>query len=139
MSDESSTIHARRCLKSCIKYTPPITPELSAAPSPCDSGRTSPSLVSDSGSSVSSGGRKTVAWCSDDELEEVFYADEWDRTPSAVTPKLSYQCVFPFSPLSRRRSLRFCSSRVSCMQGRATSAPFRCAVFMRSLRGARHA
>ena len=93
MSDEAPTSRRRRELKSCLKCTPPITPELSAEPSPCTSGRTSPSLVSDSGSSVSSGGRKTVVFCSDDELEEVHVADEWDRTPSAMTPKLSYQCV----------------------------------------------
>ena len=48
---------------------------------------------SDCGSSCSSLGRKTVSFCGGDELEEVFFADEWDRTPAAVTPKLSYQCV----------------------------------------------
>ena len=92
MPEEKPSIRARRGLKSCLKYTPPITPELSTANSPCDSGRSSPSIVSDSGSSAcGGGGRKTVAFCSDDELEEVFFVDEWDRTPSAVTTKLSYQ------------------------------------------------
>lgn len=77
--------------KSCLKITPPITPDFSAAPSPCDSGRTSPSMASDSGSSMSCFCRKSVSFCADDELEQVFFVDEWDRTPAAVTPKLTYQ------------------------------------------------
>ena len=88
-----ATMRTRPGLKSCLKITPPITPDLSAASSPCGSGRTSPSLTSDGGSSASSCGRKTVAFCPEDDLEEVFWADEWDRTPAAVTPKLSYQYV----------------------------------------------
>ncbi len=77
--------------KSCLKITPPITPDFSAAPSPCDSGRTSPSMASDSGSSMGCFCRKSVSFCADDELEQVFFVDEWDRTPAAVTPKLTYQ------------------------------------------------
>ena len=90
MSDEPVTMRTRARLKSCLKITPPITPDLSAAPSPCDSGRTSPSMASECGS-AGSGCRKTVSFCSDDVLEEVFFVDEWDRTPAAVTPKLTYQ------------------------------------------------
>ncbi|KAI0793839.1 hypothetical protein C8Q74DRAFT_1215322 [Fomes fomentarius] len=91
MAEDTMQMRTRAALKSCLKVTPPITPERSVASSPCTSGRTSPSIMSDSGSSVGSGGRKTVSFCSDDELEEVFWADEWDRSPAAVTPKLSYQ------------------------------------------------
>ncbi|KAI1796744.1 hypothetical protein LXA43DRAFT_1089827 [Ganoderma leucocontextum] len=101
MSDEPP--NAKTCtrpeLKSCLKLTPPITPELSAAPSPSTSGRTSPAMVSDSGSSADSGGRKTVSFCEEDELEEIFWADEWDRTPAAVTPKLSYQDILELKQL----------------------------------------
>ncbi|KAI0731087.1 hypothetical protein C8Q76DRAFT_793185 [Earliella scabrosa] len=99
MADEPPTTRTRHSLKSCLKLTPPITPDLSAAPSPCNSGRTSPSIASDSESSVSSGCRKTVSFCSDDELEEVFWADEWDRTPAAATPKLSYQDILELKQL----------------------------------------
>lgn len=86
-------MRTRPGLKSCLKITPPITPDLSAASSPCGSGRTSPAPHSDGGSSVGSGGRKTVSFCSQEELEEIYFADEWDRSPAAVTPKLSYQYV----------------------------------------------
>lgn len=86
-------MRTRPGLKSCLKITPPITPDLSAASSPCGSGRTSPAPHSDGGSSVGSGGRKTVSFCSQAELEEIYFADEWDRSPAAVTPKLSYQYV----------------------------------------------
>ena len=32
--------------------------------------------------------RKSVSFCQD---EEYFEADDWDRTPAPVAPKLSYQ------------------------------------------------
>ncbi|KAI0742016.1 hypothetical protein C8Q80DRAFT_1221814 [Daedaleopsis nitida] len=99
MADDPPMLRTRASLKSCLKITPPITPERSAAPSPCNSGRTSPSMFSDSGSSVGSGGRKTVSFCSDDELEEVYWADEWDRTPAAATPRLSYQDILELKQL----------------------------------------
>ncbi|RPD64046.1 hypothetical protein L226DRAFT_569539 [Lentinus tigrinus ALCF2SS1-7] len=98
MLDEPVKMRTRARLKSCLKISPPITPDLSAASSPCHSGRTSPSMASDSGSAGSCC-RKTVSFCSDDSLEEVFFADEWDRTPAAVTPKLTYQDVLELKQL----------------------------------------
>ncbi|TBU41010.1 hypothetical protein BD309DRAFT_869119 [Dichomitus squalens] len=99
MSDDPAKTFTRPTLKSCLKLTPPITPDLSAAPSPCTSGRTSPSLASDIDSRCSSAGRKTVSFCGGNELEEIFFADEWDRTPAAVTPKLSYQDILELKQL----------------------------------------
>ncbi|KAH9893268.1 hypothetical protein C8Q73DRAFT_761074 [Cubamyces lactineus] len=124
-------MRTRPGLKSCLKITPPITPDLSAASSPCGSGRTSPSLTSDGGSSASSIGRKTVAFCPEDDLEEVFWADEWDRTPAAVTPKLSYQDILelkqlrislPYSPPPPPPRQPFTTSLPSA--GPSTKPPF---------------
>ncbi|KAI0761819.1 hypothetical protein BD413DRAFT_606998 [Trametes elegans] len=114
-------MRTRPGLKSCLKITPPITPDLSAASSPCGSGRTSPSVTSDGGSSVGSGGRKSVSFCAQGELEEVFWADEWDRTPSAVTPKLSYQDILELKQL--RISLPYSPPPPSSRQPFTTSAP----------------
>ncbi|KAI0369780.1 hypothetical protein BV20DRAFT_979926 [Pilatotrama ljubarskyi] len=111
----------RPSLKSCLKITPPITPDLSAASSPCGSGRTSPSMGSDGGSSTGSGGRKTVSFCSEHELEEVFFVDEWDRTPAAVTPKLSYQDILELKQL--RISLPYTPPPPTSRQPFTTSAP----------------
>ncbi|KAI0664407.1 hypothetical protein C8Q70DRAFT_930374 [Cubamyces menziesii] len=114
-------MRTRPGLKSCLKITPPITPDLSAASSPCGSGRTSPSLTSDGGSSASSCGRKTVAFCPEDDLEEVFWADEWDRTPAAVTPKLSYQDILELKQL--RISLPYSPPPPTSRQPFTTSPP----------------
>ncbi|KAI0326987.1 hypothetical protein GY45DRAFT_46847 [Cubamyces sp. BRFM 1775] len=114
-------MRTRPGLKSCLKITPPITPDLSAASSPCGSGRTSPTLTSDGGSSASSSGRKTVAFCPEDDLEEVFWADEWDRTPAAVTPKLSYQDILELKQL--RISLPYSPPPPSSRQPFTTSPP----------------
>ncbi|KAI0358288.1 hypothetical protein OH77DRAFT_1502723 [Trametes cingulata] len=114
-------MRTRPGLKSCLKITPPITPDLSAASSPCGSGRTSPSLGSDGGSSTGSGGRKTVSFCSEPELEEVFFVDEWDRTPAAVTPKLSYQDILELKQL--RISLPYSPPPPTSRQPFTTSAP----------------
>ncbi|CDO69789.1 hypothetical protein BN946_scf184766.g34 [Trametes cinnabarina] len=108
-------------LKSCLKITPPITPDFSAASSPCGSGRTSPSLASDGGSSTASGGRKSVSFCPANELEEVFFADEWDRTPAAVTPKLSYQDILELKQL--RISLPYSPPPPTSRQPFTTSLP----------------
>ncbi|KAI8985600.1 hypothetical protein BD414DRAFT_508040 [Trametes punicea] len=114
-------MRTRPGLKSCLKITPPITPDFSATSSPCGSGRTSPSLMSDGGSSTGSGGRKTVSFCSEDELEEVFWVDEWDRTPAAVTPKLSYQDILELKQL--RISLPYSPPPPTSRQPFTTSPP----------------
>ncbi|KAH9921735.1 uncharacterized protein BXZ73DRAFT_91751 [Epithele typhae] len=121
MAEVRPTLRQRRALKSCLKCTPPITPERSAAPSPCNSGRTSPSLVSDSDSSVSSCEKKTVVFCPEEELEEVFIADEWDRTPSSMTPKLSYQDILELKQL--RVGLPFSPPQPTSRQPFTTSSP----------------
>ncbi len=36
--------------------------------------------------------RKSVSFSEDGE-EEVFYAEDWDRSPAAVTQRLTYRCV----------------------------------------------
>ncbi|OCH96374.1 hypothetical protein OBBRIDRAFT_787453 [Obba rivulosa] len=35
--------------------------------------------------------RKCVSFCSED--AEIFYVDDWDRSPAEVTDKLHYRCV----------------------------------------------
>ncbi|KAI0630751.1 hypothetical protein C8Q77DRAFT_1075341 [Trametes polyzona] len=126
-------MRTRPGLKSCLKITPPITPDLSAASSPCGSGRTSPDQTSDGGSSVGSCGRKTVSFCSENELEEVFWADEWDRSPAAVTPKLSYQDILelkqlrislPYSPPPPPPRQPFTTSLPSSAAGPSNKPPF---------------
>ncbi|EMD38976.1 hypothetical protein CERSUDRAFT_112689 [Gelatoporia subvermispora B] len=83
-------------MKSCLK-TPPLTPCASATATPSGSGRASPTH-SESGSCERPLLRKTVSFC-DEELEEVYFADEWDRSPAPVTPKLSYQDVLELKQL----------------------------------------
>ncbi|KAH9849878.1 hypothetical protein C2E23DRAFT_341966 [Lenzites betulinus] len=114
-------MRTRAELKSCLKITPPITPDLSAASSPCGSGRTSPSYASDGGSSIGSCGRKTVSFCAEEELEEVFFVDEWDRSPAAVTPKLSYSDILELKQL--RISLPYTPPPPTSRQPFTTSSP----------------
>ncbi|KAI0831948.1 hypothetical protein BC628DRAFT_1336106 [Trametes gibbosa] len=114
-------MRTRAELKSCLKITPPITPDLSVASSPCGSGRTSPSYASDGGSSVGSCGRKTVSFCAAEDLEEIFYVDEWDRSPAAVTPKLSYQDILELKQL--RISLPYTPPPPTSRQPFTTSSP----------------
>ena len=72
-------------VKSCLKTTPPYTPLLnSAAGSPSGSGSRSPATCNGQVPVL----RKCVSFCQD---EEYFEADDWDRTPAPVAPKLSYQ------------------------------------------------
>ncbi|KAH9839973.1 uncharacterized protein C8Q71DRAFT_471301 [Rhodofomes roseus] len=72
-------------MKSCLKSpTPPLSPYPSAPPTP---GECPPRL------------QKTVSFCEDDELEEVFEVDEWDRSPAPVTPRLSYDDVLELKRL----------------------------------------
>ena len=79
-------------MKSCLK-SPHLTPASSAAGTPGGSGCASPTST---GSSCVGGLppclRKTVSFCQkDDGLEEFYQADDWDRTPLPVAPKLSYR------------------------------------------------
>lgn len=65
-------------MKSCLKSpTPPFSPYVSEPPTPNEFIR--PPL------------QKTVSFCADEELEEVFEVEDWDRSPLPVTPKLSYE------------------------------------------------
>ncbi|KAI0342952.1 hypothetical protein BDW22DRAFT_1356490 [Trametopsis cervina] len=76
-------------MKGCLKFTPPLTPQPgSSAGSPFASGSASPA----SGCTpLTSSCRKTVSFCRD--LEEFFEADDWDRSPAPVAPKLCYQDI----------------------------------------------
>ena len=72
-------------MKSCLKLTPPYTPLLSSGPTtPSGSGSRSPASYNGQVPML----RKSVSFCQD---EEYFEADDWDRTPAPVAPKLSYQ------------------------------------------------
>ncbi|KZT70873.1 hypothetical protein DAEQUDRAFT_725038 [Daedalea quercina L-15889] len=66
-------------MKSCLKCpTPPFEPEPPAPPTPVER-PWRPQL------------QKSVSFCEDDHLEEVFEVDDWDRSPAPVTPRLSYE------------------------------------------------
>lgn len=74
-------------IKSCLKHSPPGTPSLSVSGTPEGSRCPSPPPTPSSA-------RKCVSFCPEAEgLEVVFEADDWDRSPTPMTPKLSYQCV----------------------------------------------
>ncbi|KZT07521.1 uncharacterized protein LAESUDRAFT_113462 [Laetiporus sulphureus 93-53] len=87
--------------KGCLKHSPPQTPELSHSPwtTPSASGRTSPAPSQCAGPFTRPPLRKNVSFCEDSTLEEVFFADEWDRSPAPVTPKLSYSDVLELKQL----------------------------------------
>lgn len=75
-----------------LTHTPPLTPDVSVPPTPSGSGRTSPRCAGLECECASPPRmHKTVSFCAEEVLEEVFIADEWDRSPAPVTPKLSYQ------------------------------------------------
>ncbi|EPQ56688.1 hypothetical protein GLOTRDRAFT_121058 [Gloeophyllum trabeum ATCC 11539] len=82
-------------MKSCLKHSPPSSPlsrdggDAASHSDPC-SPRPTPSRPSYK--------RKSVSFC-DQGQEEVFIADEWDRTPAEVTQKLSYQDVLELKQL----------------------------------------
>ncbi|KAL4252898.1 hypothetical protein ABKN59_003560 [Abortiporus biennis] len=80
-------------IKSCLKQTPPVTPNLSAYGTPCESRSGSPEAR------ALSAARKAVSFCSDEVLEEIFEADEWDRSPAPMTPRLTYQDVLELKAL----------------------------------------
>ncbi|EKM50111.1 uncharacterized protein PHACADRAFT_264660 [Phanerochaete carnosa HHB-10118-sp] len=42
--------------------------------------------------------RKSVAFCEVGE-EDIFYADDWDRSPAAITQRLTYQDVYELKEL----------------------------------------
>ena len=78
-------------MKSCLK-TPPTTPAGSIPCTPGGSGCGTPATASTSLHCL----HKRVSFCQKDSgLEEFFEADDWDRTPAPVAPKLSYEYVFP--------------------------------------------
>ncbi|KAI0698338.1 hypothetical protein BC835DRAFT_663470 [Cytidiella melzeri] len=82
--------------RSCLKLTPPLTPQpLSCAGSPMASGSASPA----SGSVPLPPLRKTVSFCP--ALEEFFEADDWDRTPAPVAPKLCYQEILELKQIMK--------------------------------------
>ncbi|KAI0955356.1 hypothetical protein AcW1_006963 [Taiwanofungus camphoratus] len=53
------------------------------------------------------GMQKRVSFCEEEALEEVHEADEWDRSPAPVTPRLSYQDVLEL------KQLRLCLPRTA--------------------------
>ena len=76
-------------MKSCLK-SPPSTPGGSMPCTPCNSGNASPGSEHLHLPCL----RKTVSFCEKEAgLEEFFEADDWDRTPAPVAPKLSYEYV----------------------------------------------
>ncbi|GBE86308.1 hypothetical protein SCP_0901870 [Sparassis crispa] len=99
-------------MKSCLK-SPPLSPEQSPPSSPSGSG--SPLRY------LRPHPHKTVSFCSEDCLEEVFVADEWDRSPAPVTPRLSYQDVLELKQL--RLSLPRTPPSPSFRQPFTTSLP----------------
>ncbi|PSR80377.1 hypothetical protein PHLCEN_2v6762 [Hermanssonia centrifuga] len=77
-------------MKSCLK-SPPLTPNCSLDCSPSGSGSASPGSSNIRLPCL----RKQVSFCEKEGgLEEFFQADDWDRTPAPVAPKLCYQYVF---------------------------------------------
>ena len=96
-------------MKSCLK-SPPSTPGGSMPCTPCSSGGASPGSANVHLPCL----RKTVSFCEkDDGLEEFFQADDWDRTPAPVAPKLSYECVSSESVIFAR-SVFPCSDDLVC-------------------------
>ncbi|KIP03439.1 hypothetical protein PHLGIDRAFT_37440 [Phlebiopsis gigantea 11061_1 CR5-6] len=84
-------------MKSCLKVTPPYTPLLdSSFGSPSGSRSASPTADSMQLPTL----RKRVSFCHD-HLEEYFEADDWDRTPAPVAPKLSYQEILELKEIMK--------------------------------------
>ena len=80
-------------MKSCLKCsTEP--PRQQQQPTPYSTPPDSPSdLGSDcDGPTNVMQRRKSVTFCEVGE-EDIFYVDDWDRSPAAVTERLTYQCV----------------------------------------------
>ncbi|KAH8103926.1 hypothetical protein BXZ70DRAFT_1005479 [Cristinia sonorae] len=79
-------------MKSCLKHSPPATPDLSQLNTPEGSrpGTPPPTPLA---------ARKCVSWCGNEGLEEIFTADDWDRSPAPMAPKLSYQDILELKQL----------------------------------------
>ncbi|GJE93263.1 hypothetical protein PsYK624_094220 [Phanerochaete sordida] len=107
-------------VKSCLKISPPYTPLLvSAAASPSGSGSRSPAANGQVPVL-----RKCVSFCQE---EECFEADDWDRTPAPVAPKLSYQEILELKQIMKSlpRAPSYCSREPfsTCSIPRSTSPP----------------
>ncbi|KDQ50155.1 hypothetical protein JAAARDRAFT_42334 [Jaapia argillacea MUCL 33604] len=76
-------------MKSCLKHSPPQSPVMQ--PSTPRQIHTPPPLNMHHK-------RKSVTWCAE-ELQQVFIADEWDRTPAEVARNLSYEDVLELKQL----------------------------------------
>ncbi|TFK51967.1 hypothetical protein OE88DRAFT_1679558, partial [Heliocybe sulcata] len=76
-------------MKSCLKLSPPSSPPSRDDPAyaRCPPPASRPPYK-----------RKAVSFCREGE-EQVFIADDWDRTPAEVTQKLSYQDVLELKQL----------------------------------------
>ncbi|KAI0825714.1 hypothetical protein BC629DRAFT_17249 [Irpex lacteus] len=84
-------------MKSCLKLTPPLTPQSSSyAGTPCASGSTSPALGASPLPTPSC--RKTVSFR---DSQEFFEADDWDRSPAPVAPKLGYQEILELKQIMK--------------------------------------
>jgi len=87
-----------RMTKSCLKCTAGASHVLYKQPD-SPSSPSSPSeqgLYSDSDSRARN--RKSVTFTEEGE-EEVFYVDDWDRSPAAVTERLTYKDVYELKEL----------------------------------------
>lgn len=100
-------------MKSCLK----CATDAASSPASHDLSRSPP----DSPSSQSSAGDrpKSVSFCEVSE-EDVFYVDDWDRSPAAVTERLTYRCVlvslsFPYAVFKPAAApAETCTSSRSC-------------------------
>ena len=78
-------------MKSCLKHSP-SAPHVLHQPTPPAS-PTSPSVDPDIQTKDEK--RKSVTFPEDDEVE-VFYVEDWDRSPAAVVERLTYKYVRNF-------------------------------------------
>ncbi|TCD65046.1 hypothetical protein EIP91_003325, partial [Steccherinum ochraceum] len=102
-------------MKPCLKHSPPTTPNLSQLSSPSGSRSSTPPPTP-------STARKCVSFCAEEKgLEEVWEADDWDRSPTPMTPKLSYQDVLELKQL--QLSLPRAPANPSYQRPFTTSAP----------------
>lgn len=99
----SARVHNHDDVLPSPSFSPsPFSPSIDPQPSTSNVASPTPSLQrcdSVASSSSSGGGRKSVKFCEEDS-NQVWVADEWDRSPADVTPRLNYQSVFHSCNLS---------------------------------------
>ena len=77
-------------MKSCLKHSTPAPHVLHQQPSPAASPASQ--AAEPSSPQLKDEKRKSVSFPEDDEVE-VFYVEDWDRSPAAVVERLTYKCV----------------------------------------------